>query len=139
MAEKIFGNEYRNTMIFVDSYEDSVLKGRIYNPYLSAPVHFSSAIEMVKEIEKLLDDMKFPQAFHSMRRFEPGLLDLQEEPETENENGKVGTFRIRIMFRQNSSWQGNITWLDGKMEESFRSVLELLILMDSALSSSVSG
>ena len=62
-----------------------------------------------------------------------------EEPETENENGKVGTFRIRIMFRQNSSWQGNITWLDGKMEESFRSVLELLILMDSALSSSVSG
>ena len=37
---------------------------------------------------------------------------------------------MRIMFRQNSSWQGTVTWVDGKMEESFRSVLELIILMD---------
>lgn len=135
MAEKVFGNEYRNTTVFIDSYEDCVLRGRFYNPYLDGPVHFSSTIEMVKEIERMLDEMKFPQAFNSLRHFGGGSV-ITPEDEDEEERGDIATFRIRIMFRQNSSWQGTVTWLDGKMEESFRSVLELLILMDSALASS---
>ena len=44
------------------------------------------------------------------------------------------TFAVRILFRQNASWQGSVTWLEGNREESFRSVLELIFLMDSALS-----
>ena len=38
-----------------------------------------------------------------------------------------------MIFRQNASWQGSVTWLDKGREESFRSVLELLLLMDSAI------
>ena len=40
---------------------------------------------------------------------------------------------MRILFRQNASWQGSVTWLEGGRDESFRSVLELLLLMHSAL------
>ena len=61
--------------------------------------------------------------------------------ETETEAGKsadprrgaLATFRLRILFRQNSSWQGFVSWVEGRQEESFRSTLELLMLLDSAL------
>ena len=42
---------------FVDSYEDFVMKGRFFNPYLEAPVHFSSAVHLIREIDKMLDEM----------------------------------------------------------------------------------
>lgn len=34
---------------------------------------------------------------------------------------------LRVLFRQNTSWHGSVAWVEGKCEESFRSVLELLI------------
>jgi len=37
------------------------------------------------------------------------------------------------MFRQHASWQGGVLWVEGKAEQSFRSALELILLMDSAL------
>jgi hypothetical protein len=40
---------------------------------------------------------------------------------------------VRVLFRQNASWQGSVTWMEGRQEESFRSALELLLLMKSAL------
>ena len=49
------------------------------------------------------------------------------------QRGEAATFALRILFRQNASWQGSITWLEGEAEQSFRSVLELILLMDSAL------
>ena len=49
----------------------------------------------------------------------------------------MATFAVRVLFRQNASWQGEVTWLEGKREESFRSVLELILLMDGALQESM--
>jgi len=46
---------------------------------------------------------------------------------------------VKVLFRQNASWQGSIAWLEGKREESFRSVLELLLLIDSAVSATDQG
>ena len=43
-------------------------------------------------------------------------------------------FLIIIHFRQNSSYQGEIQWLDGtKRTKFFRSLLELILLMQEAL------
>lgn len=46
---------------------------------------------------------------------------------------KNTTFIIEIKSNQYNSWQGSIEWIEGKRMESFRSVLELVKLMDSAL------
>lgn len=46
---------------------------------------------------------------------------------------KNTTFIIEIKSNQNNSWQGSIEWIEGKRMESFRSVLELVKLMDSAV------
>ena len=47
--------------------------------------------------------------------------------------GAKATFVVRVLFRQHTSWQGSVAWLEGHNEETFRSVLELVMLMDSAL------
>ena len=49
----------------------------------------------------------------------------------------IATFQISILFRQNASWQGNVLWVDENMESQFRSALELVSLMDNALSVSL--
>lgn len=43
------------------------------------------------------------------------------------------TFIIDIKDRRNSTWQGTVQWIQTKKCESFRSTLELLHLLDSAI------
>ncbi|MCL2365961.1 MAG: hypothetical protein FWC75_02815 [Oscillospiraceae bacterium] len=43
------------------------------------------------------------------------------------------TFEISVRFQQNSTWQGQILWAEKNMKQNFRSVLEMLRLMDEAL------
>ena len=52
-----------------------------------------------------------------------------------SEAGNTGaqkTFVIRILNRQNATWQGVVTRLDRKEDQPFRSLLELIKLIDSA-------
>jgi hypothetical protein len=48
------------------------------------------------------------------------------------ETGK-GTFVVRIMDTQNATWQGTVSWTEENETQPFRSALELIRLMDSAL------
>ena len=133
MTGKAWGNAYRNTIVCVDSYENSVLTGRLYNPYLESGKEFGSLMQFLQEMERTLDDMAFPQSFTAVRTFAPVPKPAQAAPETERQAGKLATFSVRILFRQNASWQGSVTWMEGGMEQSFRSALELAFLMDNAL------
>jgi len=128
------GNEYRTTTLCVDSYENGVLAGRIYHPSCDG-IPFKSLSQFLVQMEDLLDELKLPQSFTAARSFAPlvgevegGRLDDEAPKE-----GKLATFAIRILFRQNASWQGSIVWLDNNQEQSFRSVLELILLFDNAL------
>lgn len=47
---------------------------------------------------------------------------------------KNTTFMIAIKDDQNESWQGTIEWIEKGQQENFRSALELVRLMDSAMS-----
>ena len=46
---------------------------------------------------------------------------------------KKGTFLIKILDQQHGSWQGTITWISTNEQKNFRSVFELLQLIDGAL------
>lgn len=46
---------------------------------------------------------------------------------------KKGTFIIKVLDRQNSTWQGTVTWVEEAKVQNFRSALELLKLIDGAL------
>ena len=46
---------------------------------------------------------------------------------------KKETFVVHVISQENATWQGQVTWLDKKETMSFRSLLELIKLMDDAL------
>jgi hypothetical protein len=43
------------------------------------------------------------------------------------------SFLVKIQFCQNSTWQGTIQWLDEKKSKPFRSLLELIQLVNEAI------
>lgn len=135
MAQKRWGDHYRTTMICIDSYEKSVPVGRFYNQHAPEGICFYGAIDLIKKMETMLNEMSFPQSFSMIRSFaEKPMVDLNGQANEVSHKGKAATFSVKILFRQNTSWQGSVSWLEGKREETFRSVLELLLLIDSAIS-----
>jgi len=50
-----------------------------------------------------------------------------------------GTFEISVKFLQNSTWQGQIHWIERNRKQNFRSALEMLKLMDEALTDTGEG
>lgn len=44
-----------------------------------------------------------------------------------------GTFVVKIKYQENATWQGSIQWVDKNVEKPFRSALELIKLIDSAM------
>ncbi len=45
----------------------------------------------------------------------------------------TGTFVVKILDRQNATWQGTVTWVEEQKVQHFRSALELLKMIDVAL------
>jgi len=50
-----------------------------------------------------------------------------------------GTFEISVKFMQNSTWQGQIHWIEKNQKQNFRSALEMIKLMDEALAETEDG
>ncbi|MDL2232468.1 hypothetical protein LJC63_02660 [Ruminococcaceae bacterium OttesenSCG-928-L11] len=48
---------------------------------------------------------------------------------------KKESFVVQIQFNQNATWQGTLTWIEKKKVQRFRSTLEMLKLMDTAIGS----
>ncbi len=133
MIQKIWVSDNRKVTICVDDYNNGVLRGRFYNAYHDVNT-FESLPQFLIRMETLLEENQIPQAYTSHRTFssilqpdEDGALPVQQR------KGAKATFELQVLFRQHSSWQGVIIWKDRNIEQSFRSVLELVVLMDSAL------
>lgn len=71
--------------------------------------------------------------------FSPGFWVEMTEPtkkkaEARKRVKKTGcTFVLEIKDTQSQSWQGKIKWIEGQKEETFRSVLEMITLLDSVV------
>jgi len=135
MIQQLWGHENRKTLVCMDSYENGVLKGRFYTPLRGMEV-FNSLSQFLVRMESVLEESRVPQSYTVSRSFSTVLP--MEAPDAAPERirqGAKATFELQILFRQHSSWQGMIIWREKKTEQSFRSVLELVLLMDSALRS----
>ncbi|MBD8990995.1 MAG: hypothetical protein EGQ87_08485 [Clostridiales bacterium] len=47
--------------------------------------------------------------------------------------GALATFHLQVLYRRNSSWQGKLAWTEQEQAQSFRSVLELITLIESGV------
>lgn len=133
MTAQTWGCERRKTIVCLDSYEKGVPKGRIYSRYQEAEA-FDSLSQFLIKMEALLDDAQLPQSYTATRSFSELSEPLESKtPMLQVRKGRKATFEVQVIFRQHTSWQGVIVWLERNQEHSFRSVLELILLMDSAL------
>lgn len=155
-GERIY-NSPNIVNLCLDSYDGEEQRGSLYHQYTASAVPFASLLEAMGEMERLYDELQFPQAASRIRSFrqayrEQGpdvdqsgkILDLSKYRRKEvrkmvsfdevvEHRGTDATFLIRVKHRQNSSWQGEVTWIDGQKKEYFRSALELIRLIDSAM------
>ena len=123
------------------------MRGLLYSQYLDEPYEFFSFVKMIEKMEEIFDTKKFPQAFMKPRTFgntrketkkldaerNDIMKDVMKPNVTEEAAGSKCTFEITVKFRQNATWQGQILWAEKNQKQNFRSVLEMLKLMDEAL------
>ena len=53
--------------------------------------------------------------------------------EKANKRKQTGTFVVHVKHCENATWQGEVTWAEENRKKQFRSALELIKLIDSAL------
>ncbi len=129
-------------VLCVDSASEGELSGSFYHSYSREAVPFSGIGQMTLRMEKLYDYLRFPFPGTNDRSFGPEkhLTRLTQErkrimtdDELLSKHGDIGTFIVRVQHRQNSSWQGRITWMEEDRTVQFRSVWEMIKLIESAV------
>lgn len=123
--------------------------GNIWHQYAETSFEFRNVVDLIKIMEQLFDTWDFPQE-STKKRFFIGKEKAQVTDRNrgvqgknmghlEDKKGNEGTFMVRVMYRQNSSWQGEVIWVEQKKRQRFRSALELLRLIDSAIEDAEGG
>lgn len=139
-------------VLCVDRLGENEFAGRLYHAYSREKVGVDGIGELLFELERFYDSINFPHVSTNERTFrevrqavgETGETGKQKSREGKKEkfmsdeellkkHGDLGTFIIRVQQRQNSSWQGRITWMDKDETIYFRSVWEMIKLIASAL------
>jgi hypothetical protein len=127
--------EIKTSLLKITSYTDKELRGTLSNPYFEHEMRFENVIQLLMLVEELLDSLGYPQKAMESRSFRPrGASCLKEPVSGEAPEPVLATLKLNVLFRQNASWQGRLVWLEQKSETQFRSVLELLMLIDNVLS-----
>lgn len=135
MQQRIWIPEINKTLVCVDSYHKGVPVGSFCSSFGDVET-FESMTQFLLKMEQSLDDRQTPQSYTAPRTFSDFLGTMEDgQPRMHIRKGQKATFEIMVLFRQHTSWQGVICWQERKIEQSFRSTLELIRLMDSALRS----
>ena len=136
------------------------VRARLYHGYAGEPFEVTSVAAILPVMEKLFDDLRFPQPTTNLRSFSDlpagkrrsrrsqtaaaghvaaavkaytGEGRIMTDDELLGKRGELITFIIRVQQRNNSDWQGRITWIERDETLKFRSVWELLKLIDAAI------
>lgn len=130
--------DMKTSYIRVHSYQDKNLVGTFYNIYYGKEIAFGNLTRLLLLMEDMMDALSSPEASVQSRRFgntpkQPEQISIKEYPQLQPEQEVIATFKVKVLFRRGASWQGTFSWAEKQEEVSFRSVLELVKLMDSAL------
>lgn len=131
---RFFPTSKSTYILTVTGYEDKCLSGILNAPLLDKSYPFQDLVQLLLLMDTLMDEANFPQHCVAPRAFQSAPTGFLPQETSEKPVSPLATFDIKVMFRQNASWQGSILWRDRMLESRFRSVLELVGLMDDALS-----
>ena len=130
-------------LVVVCFQEMNPARGQLYHRYSREGVSFRSIYHMVEQVDRLCDDIGYPTRSTNLRslvrkhitkrRNYRKMEKVMELEELMEQKGAEGTFLVHVQFRQNATWQGQVTWVDKRQTCQFRSALELMKLIDGAL------
>lgn len=129
-------------VLCVNDYEEGKTRGCFYHAYDKKGVEITSMEGLLFSMEQLFDEIGFPFPGTNQRSFkkEKGIrqrkervIKVMKDEELLKKHGDIGTFIIRVQHRQNSSWQGLVTWAEENKTVSFRSALELIKILDEVI------
>jgi hypothetical protein len=130
---------FKTGTICIDSYEGKTFAGRLWYPRFERELKFKNLMQLIEAIDASIKSIGFPDEYSTIRRFSAGVDRVAPDSGADRdfvpENGRLATFLIKIIFLKNATWQGTITWVENGAEENFRSMREMIYLMDSALES----
>ena len=127
-------------VLCIDSTVHGDYQGRLYNHLDKREIAFNGLFDFCYQVENILGRIKFPKPVHKYHSFERN-VDLEDKPmcsfpmagEDSNENlqpGKIATLIVQVQFRQNATWYGLVFPKENVRPLSFKSVLELIRLLD---------
>jgi len=128
----------------IDNRSPAGLEGRIYYSNSKTPFYYKDVSQMLLFMDDFFECINFPMAstqsrsFTKNRRSETtkGGIKKMQDPNIADHKGNTATFVVQVQYRQNSTWQGKVVWADQNKTLYFRSALELIRLMDSAIDES---
>ncbi len=126
--------------VCVDNLDTDSTSIRLFHCYSDTALVFSELGGLLFHIDRMFDSICFPQASTEIRSFTRKPVEKclvpdkhRDEADVLAQRGKLATFHVHVQFRQSSTWQGYVSWVEGKKSRRFKSELELLKLIDSAL------
>ena len=115
-------------LISVNACSDGNPIGSLFDTRTGSTIEFNSMSQMLLQINDALMQSPYGQA--NLRTLLPAIGTTPDKPP---QYGRLATFTLRILFRQNATWQGEVSWLERRENCTFRSVLELMQQLDRAL------
>ena len=139
-------------VVCVNSCSPYNLSGYCFHSYSQDPIPFGTLEQLLFLSEDLFNKLVFPfpstneryfkilehkapAPVQTLRQIKPKKrAKIMKDEELLMQHGDLGSFIIRVQHRQNSSWQGRLTWVEKDQTVNFRSVWEMVKLIDSAIS-----
>lgn len=130
--------------ICADKLTETSCSGRLYTRYGSEAESFDDISALLLKIDRFFDKINYPEASTRSRSFnedktgsmQPRKINLEASvsgDEFLKNKGKIATFFVRVQSRQNSTWQGVFWWAEKDTETEFVSALDVLKLIDRAV------
>ena len=121
LHRKMIPCQTTEALVVITEYHDGILSGVLRHPRLDTPMPLHSMAQLILLMDSLLDLQECPDSPLPLVR-----------PIAEADDA-IATFQIQVLFREFRTWQGRVVWKEQNQEASFRSVLELMQLLDEIL------
>ncbi len=140
--------------ICIEDNRDADYQGLLYHQYSDDPIEFDGTADMMMKMEALFDEWDFPQRGLAARKFDRKNRDELKRKKinpdddrlpieiiadkcgvrnVQNKSGKLGTYVVQVVYRQDASWQGHVIIKASDEKYDFNSALELVRLIDSSV------
>ncbi len=124
-----YAADYRSRvfLISVNAVENGSPVGTCFHTSLGETKPFQTISQLLVQIDESLRRSAAMGKQQNLRTMLPFTAAGNDKPP---QYGKLMTFSIRVLFQHNATWQGEITWLEQRQTLHFRSVLELMSMLE---------